>query len=92
MLAAGTIRRVRQTLVASNLAEGALVAWRVPEERLNHAFDFMFPAGPVQRTRGGALDGSADRRIGIPALDHAEGAGRTIDGGALRSAHAAHGM
>src|SRR5215216_5832845 len=46
MLAAGTIRRVRQTLVASNLAEGALVAWRVPEDRLNGAFDFMFQRDP----------------------------------------------
>jgi hypothetical protein len=46
MLAAGTIRRVRQTLVATNLAEGALVAWRVPEEKLNAAFDFMFQKDP----------------------------------------------
>ena len=46
MLAAGTIRRVRQTLVASNLAEGALVAWRVSEEKLNGAFDFMFQKDP----------------------------------------------
>ena len=46
MLEAGTIRRVRQTLVASNLAEGALVAWRVPEEKLNAAFDFMFQRDP----------------------------------------------
>jgi DNA-binding Lrp family transcriptional regulator len=46
MLAAGTIRRVRQTLVASNLAEGALVAWNVPEEKLNSAFDFMFQQDP----------------------------------------------
>ena len=46
MLAAGTIRRVRQTLVASNLAEGALVAWKVPEERLNDAFDWMFKKDP----------------------------------------------
>lgn len=46
MLAAGTIRRVRQTLVASNLAEGALVAWTVPEEKLNHAFDWMFQNDP----------------------------------------------
>lgn len=46
MLAGGTIRRVRQTLVASNLAEGALVAWTVPEEKLNHAFDFMFQQDP----------------------------------------------
>src|SRR5687768_213644 len=41
MLVGGTIRRVRQTLVASNLAEGALVAWQVPEEKLNDAFDWM---------------------------------------------------
>jgi len=46
MLAAGTIRRVRQTLVASNLAEGALVAWKVPEEKLTSAFDFMFQHDP----------------------------------------------
>ena len=46
MLAAGTIRRVRQTLVASNLAEGALVAWKVSEDQLSHAFDFMFQHDP----------------------------------------------
>ncbi|MEO8353641.1 MAG: Lrp/AsnC family transcriptional regulator [Chthoniobacteraceae bacterium] len=46
MLAAGTIRRVRQTLIASNLAEGALVAWKVSEEKLNSAFDFMFQKDP----------------------------------------------
>ena len=41
MLRAGTIRRVRQTLLATNLARGALVAWRVPEEKLAGAFDYM---------------------------------------------------
>jgi len=46
MLEAGTIRRVRQTLIAPNLADGALVAWRVPEEKLNDAFDFMFQQDP----------------------------------------------
>lgn len=46
MLQARTIRRVRQTLIATNLAEGALVAWRVPEEKLNDAFDFMFQQDP----------------------------------------------
>ena len=46
MLEAGTIRRVRQTLIAPNLAHGALVAWRVPEEKLNSAFDFMFQQDP----------------------------------------------
>src|SRR5512135_1674750 len=42
MLQAGTIRRVRQTLLATNLAQGALVACQVPEEKLNAAFDWMF--------------------------------------------------
>src|SRR5438105_780579 len=42
MLRAGTIRRVRQTLMATNLAPGSLVAWQVPAENLERAFDFMF--------------------------------------------------
>ncbi|HEY1685041.1 MAG TPA: hypothetical protein VGG19_09785 [Tepidisphaeraceae bacterium] len=46
MLAAGTIRRVRQTLMATNLAAGALCAWRVPEEKLQSAFDWMFQNDP----------------------------------------------
>jgi DNA-binding Lrp family transcriptional regulator len=46
MLRAGVIRRVRQTLMATNLAQGALVAWQVPEERLDAAFDFMFEQDP----------------------------------------------
>ena len=39
MLDAGVIRRIRQTLMATNLATGALVAWRVRAERLDEAFD-----------------------------------------------------
>ncbi|HEX4646626.1 MAG TPA: Lrp/AsnC family transcriptional regulator [Verrucomicrobiae bacterium] len=46
MLKAGTIRRVRQTLMATNLAPGALVAWQVPVERLDAAFDYMFQKDP----------------------------------------------
>jgi hypothetical protein len=46
MLRAGTIRRVRQTLLATNLAQGALVAWQVPEEKLTGAFDYMFQQDP----------------------------------------------
>lgn len=46
MLEAGTIRRVRQTLVATNLAEGALVAWKVPTEKLDATFDFMSKEDP----------------------------------------------
>src|SRR5437868_6984566 len=46
MLRAKTIRRVRQTLLATNLAEGALVAWNVPEEKIDAAFDWMFQRDP----------------------------------------------
>lgn len=46
MLAAGTIRRVRQTLMATNLAPGALVAWQVSPERLDEAFDYLFKQDP----------------------------------------------
>ena len=46
MLRAGTIRRVRQTLMATNLAQGSLVAWQVPEEKLSDAFDYMFEQDP----------------------------------------------
>ncbi len=46
MLRAGTIRRVRQTLMSINLARGALVAWNVPPEKLNAAFDFMWERDP----------------------------------------------
>ena len=46
MLRAGTIRRVRQTLLATNLADGALVAWKVAPEKIDAAFDFMFQRDP----------------------------------------------
>jgi AsnC-like ligand binding domain len=63
MLAAGTIRRVRQTLMSTNLAQGALAAWQVPQERLNDAFDYMFREDPfsghvVIRTADAATPGS----------------------------------
>jgi hypothetical protein len=46
MLRAGTIRRVRQTLLATNLADGALVAWKVPSGKIDSAFDWMFQRDP----------------------------------------------
>jgi DNA-binding Lrp family transcriptional regulator len=63
MLEGGTIRRVRQTLMSSNLAPGALVAWQVPLEKLDAAFDFMFERDPfsghvVIRTTDTATAGS----------------------------------
>ena len=66
MLQGGTIRRVRQTLMATNLAEGALVAWQFPNERLDEAFDFMFQQDPfsghvVIRSADPATPGSSYR-------------------------------
>lgn len=46
MLRSGTIRRVRQTLMATNLAPGALVAWQVPAEKLEAGFDYLFQQDP----------------------------------------------
>ena len=46
MLRAGAIRRVRQTLLATNLAKGALVAWKVPTERMDAAFNYLFEEDP----------------------------------------------
>jgi hypothetical protein len=66
MLSAGTIRRVRQTLMATNLAPGALVAWRVPEEKLDEAFEYFVHDDPfsghvVIRSTDGATPGSSYR-------------------------------
>ncbi len=63
MLRAGTIRRVRQTLMATNLAEGALVAWQFPPAKVDAAFDFMFQQDPfsghvVTRSTDAATPGS----------------------------------
>jgi len=46
MLRAGAIRRVRQTLLATNLAKGALVAWKVPTGRMDAAFNYLFEEDP----------------------------------------------
>ncbi|MGC6465956.1 MAG: Lrp/AsnC family transcriptional regulator [Akkermansiaceae bacterium] len=66
MLEAGVIRRVRQTLLSTKLAHGALVAWRLPEEKLNDAFDFMAKEDPfsghvVIRSTDGQISGSGYR-------------------------------
>src|SRR6187399_3739467 len=60
MLRAGTVRRVRQTLMATNLARGALVAWVVPEEKLTAAFDWMFQNDPFS---GHVVIRSTDQKI-----------------------------
>jgi DNA-binding Lrp family transcriptional regulator len=60
MLAGGVIRRVRQTLLANKLAEGALVAWKVPNEKLDAAFEFMFKEDPFS---GHVVLRSTDREV-----------------------------
>ncbi len=66
MLRAGTIRRVRQTLMATNLAQGSLVAWQVPADKLDAAFSFLFDQDPfsghvVIRSTDAATPGSQYR-------------------------------
>ena len=66
MLAAGTIRRIRQTLMATNLAPGALVAWRIAERSLDAGFDFLWKDDPfsghvVIRSTDADTPGSAYR-------------------------------
>jgi DNA-binding Lrp family transcriptional regulator len=63
MLAAGVIRRIRQTLLATSLAEGALCAWQVPTERLDSAFEHLSQNDPfsghvVLRSTDAATPGS----------------------------------
>lgn len=66
MVEAGVVRRVRQTLLATKLAHGALVAWRIPEENLNQAFDYMAKLDPfsghvVIRSTDTGISGSGYR-------------------------------
>ncbi len=63
MLQAGTIRRVRQTLMATDLAPGALVAWEVDADKLEAGFEYMFQQDPfsghvVVRSTDAATAGS----------------------------------
>jgi hypothetical protein len=66
MLRVGTIRRVRQTLLATSLAQGALCAWEVSPDKLDAAFDYMFREDPfsghvVIRTTDAVTAGSTYR-------------------------------
>ena len=66
MLEAGTVRRIRQTLMATNLAPGALVAWNIPPERIDAAFEYMSKHDPfsghvVIRSTDADTPGSAYR-------------------------------
>ncbi len=60
MLKGGVIRRVRQTLLATKLAHGALVAWRTAPDKVDATFDFMFREDPFS---GHVVTRSTDRTI-----------------------------
>jgi len=66
MLAAGTIRRIRQTLMATSLAPGALVAWKIAPEKLDAGFDFLFKDAQTITT------GAAVRMAGVEIGERAE--------------------
>jgi DNA-binding Lrp family transcriptional regulator len=46
MLRSGVIRRVRQTLLATNLAQGALIAWKITPDKLDRAFALLSQEDP----------------------------------------------
>ena len=97
MLAAGTIRRIRQTLMATNLAPGALIAWRVPTAKLDAGFEYMSKEDPfsghvVIRSTDGDTPGSAYRLwttlkvpVGFSMRAHCEYLQRVIGADAFRS-------
>ena len=41
LLASGQVRRIRQTLLSTGIAEGALVAWQVPQQKLENAWEWL---------------------------------------------------
>lgn len=66
MLRSGAIRRVRQTLLATSLAPGSLVAWQIEPSKLDAAFEYMVRSDPfsghvVIRTADPATPGSTYR-------------------------------
>jgi len=46
MLKSGVIRRVRQTMLATNLAQGALIAWKITRDKLDAAFALLSKEDP----------------------------------------------
>jgi DNA-binding Lrp family transcriptional regulator len=96
MLASGTIRRVRQTLMATNLAPGALIAWQVPPDKLDAAFEYMAKEDPfsghvVIRSTDAETRGSAYRLwttlkvpVGFSMRKHCEALARIVGADAFR--------
>jgi len=96
MLEARTVRRVRQTLMATNLAPGALIAWKVPPDKLESAFEYMSKHDPfsghvVIRSTDGETRGSVYRLwttlkvpVGFSMRKHCEFLAKTVGAEAYR--------
>jgi DNA-binding Lrp family transcriptional regulator len=96
MLEAHTVRRVRQTLMATNLAPGALIAWKVPPDKLEAAFEYMSKRDPfsghvVIRSTDGETRGSVYRLwttlkvpVGFSMRKHCEFLAKTVGAEAYR--------
>lgn len=72
MLKAGVIRRVRQTLLATNLAQGALIAWKITPDKLDHAFELLSREDPfsghvvIRNSESGTTDWPLWTTIKVP--------------------------
>ena len=72
MLESGVVRRVRQTLLATNLAQGALIAWKITPEKAAAGFDFLAREDPfsghvvIRNSETGATDWPLWTTIKVP--------------------------
>jgi DNA-binding Lrp family transcriptional regulator len=72
MLSSGVIRRVRQTLLATNLAQGALIAWKITPDKLDRAFDLLSKEDPfsghvvIRNSESGTTDWPLWTTIKVP--------------------------
>lgn len=72
MLRIGVIRRVRQTMLATNLAQGALIAWKITPDKLDYAFDLLSKEDPfsghvvIRNSETGASDWPLWTTIKVP--------------------------
>jgi DNA-binding Lrp family transcriptional regulator len=73
MLEAGVIRRVRQTLQATNLAQGALIAWKISPQRAAAGFDLIASEDPfsghvvIRNSEFGATEWPLWTTLKVPA-------------------------
>lgn len=72
MLRDGVIRRVRQTMLATNLAQGALIAWKITPDKLDHAFALLSNEDPfsghvvIRNSETGSTDWPLWTTIKVP--------------------------